>query len=141
MVEYRKTGSQQVDANALLEAAKGSDDVRMDYVHSLEMSVSVPSLEGVTAPLEKFNRVFQFPFLGHKIDTKIASLANILDTSTHFIVDNVVGTNDMTLAPFDGGIKATLLDQDSMALVLHESVSAADDEGHWIVASSKNSWR
>lgn len=61
---------------------------------------------------------FQFSSLGHETGNE----------------DNAAEANDMTLVQFDSGTKATSLDHDSMvhdnmALALHESVFAIDEEG------------
>lgn len=142
MVGSRKIDIQGKEVVTLSEADKGCNDDYMDFVHSPEMSVSMPSLEYATLPLKYSNGMFQFLSLGEKIDIVAYSLSNRVDASAHVNVDNAIGADNMALVPFDSGIKATSLNQgsmvqDSMDLVMHESVFIADDGGLWIVASSK----
>lgn len=52
-----------------------------------------------------------------------------MDLSAHINVEKATGANDLALVPFDGGTKASNMDQDSMVLVIHELAPNVDDEG------------
>lgn len=90
--------------------------------------------------------MFKILPLGHEFYIEFSSLAKIVYTFAHVNVDNAARAYDMALVPFNGGTKASFLDQDSMTqysmtLILHESFTNANDEGPWIIAFSKLSSR